>query len=155
MKPHTDFANGYRISYPDTWQSQQLNPSVTGFFAPRESPADMFSENVTIAVDRVPMSISQLVDAQVIQMQNSGGAAQLISRTQPFVAGQPAELIEFRGHIGPVMPHGKPEMIPMQWLQVYVMNNGRTYCFTYTAEPHAYQQYLSQIQTMISSFELN
>jgi hypothetical protein len=155
MKSHMDFTNGYRINYPDDWQRQQLTPVVTGFFAPREGPADIFSENVNVAVGEAPGPLTQFVDAQVVQMQNSGGAVQLIGRTHSLVNGLPAEQIQFSGHMGPVLLRGQPEMVPMQWLQVYVQKNRRMYCLTYTAEPRAYELYMPQIQAMITSLELS
>jgi hypothetical protein len=150
---HTDFKNGYRIKYPAHWQKQALSPTMTGFFAPRESPADIFSENVNVGVEEASVTLDEQVDFQVTQMQ--AGNLQLIGRSEKRLADLPAQALEFRGQLGPVMKHGRIEMVAMQWLQVYVLKDKRVYCLTYTAEPLAYDKYMPQVQEMLASLELS
>jgi hypothetical protein len=151
---HTDFTNGYRINYPADWQRQALSPAIMGFFAPRENPADVFSENVNVGIVDTPIPLEQYIDLQVAQMQSIPGS-RLISRSEISLSGLPAHKVEFSGQVGPIMLNGHVEMLPMQWLLAFVLKNKRVFIVTYTAEPRVYNKYMPIVQEMLNSLELN
>ncbi len=150
---HMDFTNKYRIKYPADWQRQALSPTTTGFFAARENPADVFSENVNVSWEETPVSLVEYVDFQVGQLK-AISKFQLISRDEIRLAGHPAQQIEIRGEVGPIMAGGQMQMVPLQWLCVCVLKDKRAYCITYSAEPRAYDKYMPQVQEMLDSLEL-
>src|SRR6266702_3947202 len=96
---HTDFTNGYRIKYPGDWEKQALTPTLTVFLAPRESPSDVFRENVNVSAEEIAVTLSQHVDLQVNMMQSTGWNFQLTDRSDTQLAGLPAQTLEFNGRL--------------------------------------------------------
>src|SRR5690242_18135199 len=135
---HTDYTNGYRIKYPADWRPQTLSPDTMGFFAPQDNDADIFLENVNIGVEDTQLLLNQYVDVQVAQLK-AAGSFQFISRENTYIAGLPAQKLEFNGQLGPSMQYGRLVMLPVQWLFAIVVKNCRAYVITYTAQQHMFE----------------
>lgn len=151
---HTDFTHKYRIKYPAAWTCNAISPTCTGFFSPRESPADPVAENVNVLVEEMPKSLEQWVEMQLAQMHAVPGF-QVGGVADCMVANLPARQISFSGPFGPFMANGTLTTIPLQWLSTCVIKDGRGYSITYTAEPRAYDKFMPQVQAMLDSLELS
>jgi hypothetical protein len=154
FETYTDFANRYRIGYPKGWQRQALSPVAMCFLSPREGPADMFAENVTIVVEQTPASVDQYVDTMVAQLQATP-AVSIVGQGQMAAAGLQARTLEFNGQSGPMMIHGRLQTIPLRWFFACVAKGGRAYGLTYSAQPPAYETYLPLVTQMIGTLELS
>jgi hypothetical protein len=146
---YTNPSPAFTIVYPQEWSaSTTVSGAVVVFLAPASDASDQFRENVNVLRQTVNTgmtlerytSLSLASVGQVVQNFNQ------LNLSTTTLSGMPAQRIEYTGDV-----NGKNYHFFAEW----IVTGTDAWVLTYTAEENAYQQYLPDAQTTITSFQLD
>lgn len=142
-----DTANGFTITYPQAWRVQPRNPGYAViFYADSGKNSDNYHTNVSITIydttgrhttleghrERILKFIDAFTDSLIIE-----------STEGTTMSGLPGHLLIYRGS-----QFNKQ----LKYLKAFVLNNGKVYHVTYTANINEYDKYDDIALSMIQSF---
>jgi serine/threonine-protein kinase len=140
---------GFGIEFPADWQVVEREASNTILFvSPAPADSTAFRENVGVTIQDLGTDFLTLEDYTggfLSQAPDLVGNYHLIDSQGATLADQPAYRVVYTG---------EQMGLPLQWLQVWTLKDGRAYIVTYTAEPDQFDEFLDTAAYMISSFEL-
>jgi hypothetical protein len=133
----------YSLKIPPGWTKED-NPHGVAFIAPTKSPEEL-RKNVNIIAKDAPASItmSQAVREQKAELEAHFPGYQLRKSENATLPNHDAHLIVFSGNI-----NGHPVLM----MQMMLLDHGRIYFITYTADPAGYEAYWPTVEPMLASF---
>jgi len=140
---------GFGIEHPEAWdivERERFNTVL--FLVPGTGVEGEFRTNLSVGVQEVQAPLDSLaaytgafLDAAPDQIDGF----ELLSSEPALLDGQPAHRVIYTG---------SQTGLPLKWLQVWALDDGRAYIVTYTAEPDRYALHLAQVEYMISALEI-
>ncbi|MBI4309546.1 MAG: hypothetical protein HY591_04365 [Candidatus Omnitrophica bacterium] len=146
-----DKTYGFDIQYPGSWKVVRAPQpgAAVAFISPKENAMDVFSENVNITVEPVPVELVRLQnfsDKILLQMTKVFQNIKVME-TKPLIFG------DRQGH-RVVFRADKPDAITI--MNVWTIKDAdKAYILTYMAMTKNYQKYLPLVEVMVQSFRLN
>ena len=136
--PNYDFT----ITYPEGWYKEEQQEAAVVFVLPTHNA----SENINVVVRDVPSNMTldrytQIGISEAQQYPNS----KLLESTNTTLAGQPGHKIVFAATI---------DGDDLTVMQVFTIVQNTGYIITYRAAPQTFSTYLSTVQEMVNSFNV-
>ena len=148
---YKNIAFGFSLKYPPSWAlKENALGVVVAFISPPESALDIYQENVNIVIQDLPpekkISLEDYSALAIKQLHAVFGQNITILESKPtYFLGKPAyKLVYF----------GKGVEADLKWMHVCRIIDSRAIQFTYSALSSRFDQYLSSVEKMISSFRL-
>ena len=145
---YTHDLQGFQISYPETWSTQNRDDflAMGVIFLSQLEDEDDFQERVSVLVENLPndMSLAQYTDESI---------AEIKRLSDPEVA-EPRAVALGNNQGRRVVYRGEENAIPVKRMQTWSVQNNRAYVITYTAEPDIYDSYLPAVEKMLESFTI-
>jgi hypothetical protein len=139
---------GIKMQYPSNWFKLDLSHNSSSVlmlaFLAGGNPGSL---NIIGNVIQGNLTLTQLVTVNINHLNQTGKILHLISSTPAAFAGYPAHMI--------VYTTISPQRIESEVMQLISLVGNKAYFITYIAPITNYTTYLSTIQTMISSIEIN
>jgi eukaryotic-like serine/threonine-protein kinase len=136
---YEDPTHEIKIDYPSNW-TKNNNLTLENVVAFRP-PLD--AAGIGIYVHKLPVakiSLEEYSDMQVNDLKNQ--TFTIIKSTNTTLADHPGTSVKYSNNVG------------LQALEVWTIKDGKAYIIVYIAGKGKYNHYLSSIQTMIDSFEI-
>ncbi|MGD8397362.1 MAG: hypothetical protein PVG11_00760 [Anaerolineae bacterium] len=139
----------FGIKVPAGWQvvEREANNTIL-FVSPAPADSTAFRENVGVTIQDLGTDLLTLEDYTggfLSQAPDLVDNYHLIDSEGTTLADQPAYRVLYTG---------EQMGLPLQWLQVWMLKDGRAYIVTYTAEPDQFDEALNIAAYMISSLEV-
>ncbi len=140
--------SAYSIKYPSDWTVKpDADSKQFTIKSPTESNADLFVENLNLAVETLP-TIGYT--AQQYAAFSKGYLPQKIKKfsvlkNEKGNLGKESWFMEFKG-----LQNGTS----LQWKQYYIVQNGKVHILTFTAEPGEYKKFLPVVNAMLASYKI-
>jgi eukaryotic-like serine/threonine-protein kinase len=141
----------YSVRFPGDWSVDQSGQFGTRFFlyAPFDSIDDAFRENFNLVIN----DINRYPYATVEFM--ADGARQQVARMISDFKEQEYRIVHNGADSYYVFEYsGKQGTFDLHWKQIYVLEKGKFYVLTFTAEANQYLKYLPIAERIFSSFTL-
>jgi eukaryotic-like serine/threonine-protein kinase len=152
-KSYTDKAAKIQVKYLSTWHQEDTNNVVTGehvmFVSPDSGMSSKYRENVSIRIENLTdpqTSLPSYTRSTIAEIDRYYQNAKIIESSSSMLANRPANLVVYTGK--------DENSILVQNLEIWTIDRGKAYIFTYKAEPNRYYQSLETAMAMINSFEL-
>ena len=140
---------GLSMKYPRGWSANKdYQGTAMMFISPKESPLDVFQENVNVAVQDLsahPMDLKEFVDTASNQMTKVFKNISVVETRPTKVANTEAQRIVFEAK--------EPDQLTM--MVVCFMRDNEAYTITYAARSFSYPRYYGLVRTMINSLTIN
>jgi len=144
-----------KIKYPEDWNPEKINrknsilkeTEVARFVGP--ASGDKLAPEVTITIQEFsePMSLEEYKNVALREIQEFSNY-QVVSQGATELGNQPDAY--------KIVYEGENEGQNLQMMQVFALKGDRSaYIITYTAEASEYEDYLTEVEAMIDSFELD
>jgi YVTN family beta-propeller protein len=134
-----------KMQVPTDWKIVEGESSIN-FSSPRENDLDILNESLHINISPFKNTgLETLASLEIIEYRQSLIDFKLLNSVADKVASNRAYKIEYTYRNG---------QDPYQAMKIWTIIEGKTYTFTYLAEPNKYSNYLSSIQKMINSLEI-
>ncbi|XID92476.1 DcrB-related protein [Paenibacillaceae bacterium WGS1546] len=145
---YVDEVYGTTFRYPEGWEVEGSDGGtiVATFFVPPEDENDVFEENVSVAIEDLggeDVTLEILAEASKKQLGEAIANFQIVKEETAELDGLPYYSLHFSG------TQGELDLI---WQQVYMIVDGFTYIFTYTAEPESFDKFVGQASEIIGSW---
>ena len=135
--------HGIKIEYPSNWTKKNLGVDNVVAFRPPADSSGKYAVGLGIYVHKLPVANLTLEDyssMQVGYLKNKSLTS--IKSDNTTLANYPGTNVTYGNNKG------------LQALEVWTIKDGKAYVIIYLAEKGKYNQYLSPIETMIDSFEI-
>jgi hypothetical protein len=137
------------IEYPEEWQIAERQTLQTILFVSPETEVEgAFRSNVSIGVQVLvspQMSLQDYTDAFLSQAPAQLAGFRLLESEPAILAGNPGQRVVYAA---------TQDGLALQWLQVWMLEGGRAYITTYTAEERTFDQFLAEAQYMIATLSV-
>ena len=151
---YVDKTAGIKIKYAPQWTKKDLQNIVTGehvmFISPQQNSSDKYQENISVRVERLTNSQTTLSDytrATFAEIKKYNRSAKIIESSSIILTNRPANLVVYTSK--------DENSLVIKSLEVWTIDRGKAYIFTYKAEPQQYYQFLTAAMMTINSFRLN
>ena len=140
----------FSIHYPADWRVEDKETKGTRvfFFSPLESADDHFSENINIITQDIsdhPMTLKEYTDLSLQQIKTLATNGKLIeSKTIQTPNGETQRLV-YKADQG---------QFHLEFEQLYIIQKGKVYLITYTAEVKSFKKYLAKANEVLESFRI-
>ncbi|HTL70843.1 MAG TPA: hypothetical protein VL404_06090 [Candidatus Eisenbacteria bacterium] len=136
----------FRLSCPAGWTREEAPGVTAAFLSPRRAYANLFDENVNLVVRDLEgePDLDGYTARAVKEIVSSVPAARLLEKGPAVVDGRPAARVVFTGRLG---------SLPMKWCQIWTLNEGKSYVFTYSALEPDYARSLAGALAVVESFQ--
>lgn len=138
------------MQYPEDWKLQENGEAMVKFIAPEPATSE-----TTKLISNVNIVVEALDDPEMTLEQYTEEKKQgvyLFVANSAFVEEQSIEIGELPGYL--LVFTGGQEEYPLRWLQVWTVQDGKAYIFTYTAADKNYSTHEETVTTMLESLEL-
>ena len=150
-KTYQNKKNNISLEYPDSWTLKE-NPAagyIAGFYSPRESANDTYSENLGVkAVDtstQPKITLQEVADAWENQTKKTESTFAIVDRKSSTIAGEDARDIVYT-----FTEEGNSE----KGITRITLKNEKAYIFQYSALEKTYDKYLPDIEAILTSVKL-
>ena len=119
------------------------------FLSPSDGPDDRFRESVQVLVQDLPfstMTLRQYTDISLSQATSQIPDFTLLSSNPTLLADREAQRVIYRGQQG---------AYELKWEQVWLVDRGRAYVITLTAELNRFATLHATAEAIIQSFGLD
>ena len=119
------------------------------FLSPSEGPDDRFRENVNVLVQDLPfstMTLRQYTETSLSQATSQIPDLKLLSSNPTLLADREAQRVTYSGQQGGHF---------LEWEQVWLVDRGRAYVITLTAELSRFYTIHATAEAVIQSFALD
>lgn len=149
-KYHND-SGRFSIKYPAAWSYEEdKNGAAVIFYTPKENDLDDFIESVNVVVQNIsanPMTLKKYSEKALEQMDAVFGENMAIYESGvTFIAGQTGYKLVFTG---------KTAESELRYMVVFLIKGVTVYQVTYTSLSSQYDLYLSKVNRMLKSFQLD
>jgi hypothetical protein len=137
------------VRYPDNWiliEPTEINTTEVDFYSPN------FDASVSVGyfdLGLPAVSLSEYSDYHVSELKKRVTLFNLISSNQTTLAGEPAQMIVFKGHLQVI----GDKLFPYKLMEVLTIKDGRAYIITYATFEELFPTYLPLADNIIDSFE--
>lgn len=142
---------GVTLEYPSDWKYDEVSDPTFGatFSAPFEDESDQYSENFSIALEPLGITLTpkEYADLSVQNMKGLVPNFTLISSEASTFAGKPAQKIIFE------IPNLAG--LEIKGLSIMTVDNTVGYSLSFFAEKSSFDSYLSMVNTSIDSFKIS
>jgi len=148
---------GISVKYPSTWSAFDLNArfrdnatyAVALLRSPLENASDKYAERVNFAMQKMKLN-NMTLDAytsKILDGYRNATGIKIQDSAATTLGGQPAHRI--------VYTDDSVKDNKLKKIQVWtVVNNSKAYVITFGAEESKYNDYLSDVQNILSSFKI-
>jgi len=121
--------------------------SAVALLSPLEGSSDNFRESVNVLVQTLPdkMTLDEYTKLSLDQASKLITGFDLLDQGSTTVAGSPARQMHYRGQQG---------VFRLEIKQVWMVQDGKAFVLTYTAEREQYTADLPTAEAMFASFRL-
>ena len=137
------------VKYPDNWiilEPLESNATEVTFYSPGYD-ASVSVGYFDFALPSV--SLDEYTDFRVSELRKRVSLFNLISSNETTLAGEPASMIVYKGHLQLL----GDKLFPYKLMEVYTISDGRAYTIAYGTFEELYPTYLPLAQNMLDSFE--
>ena len=138
------------MKYPKTWQFREnVDGAAVVFISPKETPLDVYSENLNIVVQDLHgrmMPLAQYSQQAIYQLINSfRNDVQVLGSNDMSLSGLPAHKFEYQ-------IKGK---LKLRIMHIWMIKDRKAYQLTFGCDVDRCNEYMPLVNEMIESFELN
>lgn len=136
------------IQYPEDWTVQELPGVAFAIAAPLDGADDTFAENVNLVVQDLggqEINADDYKELSKAQLKQTITNFDLRDEGSLTEAGVNGFYLDFAGQQG---EHD------LYWRQFLVLDGGKAYTLTYTAEEDSFDNYVDQVKTMLDSWTI-
>ncbi len=148
FETYKDAKYDFTIGYPKEWDRQEgVLGSAVALLSPLEGSSDNFRESVNVLVQTLPdkMTLDEYTKLSLDQASKLITGFDLLDQGSTTVAGSPARQMHYRGQQG---------VFRLEIKQVWMVQDGKAFVLTYTAEREQYTADLPTAEAMFASFRL-
>ena len=142
-------AYGIKMKYPRGWQAvKNYEGTALAFVSPKESPMDVFKENVNVVVQDMsahPMELKEFVDTSINQMSKVFKNIIVVESKPTKAANINAQKIVFEAQ--------EPDQLKI--MVVCFLQDNKAYIITYAARSFKYDYYYNLVDTMVKSLTIS
>ena len=155
LKTYENLTLGIKIQYPSHWEKSDESRSTVTFSSPLKGYSDFYRENVNVVVlYSRNMSLDATVNTLINYDKRSYNNFTLLNDSNvknsiinTTLDGYPARKIVYTYN-------NLLHRLELKGMDVIAIKGNKAYVFSYSAEPSSYDYYLSMIQKMIGSLQL-
>ena len=137
----------YTISHPPDWEVENFGHFVH-FKTPFEGPNDELQDNVAVyatSLEPQNQTLIELFEKSVEALVETTPGFALIEHKEIGLSSAPAQRIIYSDEDG-LRKH--------QYMQVFMVKDGKAFVFTYTAAAENYEKYFADANAIINSFKV-
>ena len=146
---------GFSMEYPSFWSKSTDNANgLAVFLTPTEGYSDDYNESVSVRRFTLDMegedAYNNYVKGYVAQLESTLKNYKLVSETDTTLGGQPAYQIVYESTDA---KEGSDTTSEMRFMQIFAQQGEKVYVVTYMAEFTSYSYFLTNVESMISTFQ--
>jgi serine/threonine-protein kinase len=141
---------GIKIKYPENWEKQKIQDSVTKemvrFLPPQETNSEQEKLSITVEdLSNKPLTLNEYTNLSINEIKQHTEEANIIDSRSATLANRPAHLVVYTSN---------KEPYSLKKMEIWTLKNNKAYIITYTAKENKYSQFLKTAKEMIKSFEI-
>ncbi len=136
-----------KISYPKDWIPNENLPDIIVAFS-ATSASDNFQENINLVMNDVSAqspTLEEFTKSAIENLQMAFQDIEIIESGSAKLSGNNAQKIVYTATSGE---------LSLKVMQISAVKDGISYTWSYVAEENSYNDYISDVQKMIDSFEI-
>ncbi|HLO51780.1 MAG TPA: protein kinase [Kamptonema sp.] len=152
LLPYQNPENNFTIKYPEKWKVKEkqnlFDPNVVTFLPPKKSGSNIYQKKIIVTIQDLssePMSIEKYTEVTLTQIKGLKDA-KILEESSDILANTKAYKVIFTD---------TEEDRNIQQMQIWTVKNNQAYIITYKASKDEYSEYLSLVEKVTSSFEMN
>ena len=144
---------GVKLHYPLGWEKRESGDNYfVRFYSPYEDKFDNYQENAGLFTQIVDsaVSLNDFVNSYMMKVQGAYTDFMLQNSTDSILAGNPSKTVYTSQ-----LDFDKDGKFDHETMRIFTIKDGKAYVFIYTAVTGRYATYLSNVQSMLATLEID
>ncbi len=154
LQTYRDRSTGIALKYDPSWERVDTHNIITGeqalFNSPKSSAGNRYRASLSIRIENLTdprTTLAAYTQSALAEIARFNRAAKIIESSSLVLAKRPANLV--------VYISTDENLRPIEHLEVWTIERGKAYIFTYKSEPQQYYRWLGTVMRTIDSVELD